>query len=163
MYLIVGFVGRPVGLKGEVEVEVVSDDPIRFAVGSTVIESGPDRPLNIRSVRRNRHGTVIGFEEVTDREAAEALRGSELVVRVGDARPLGPQEYWDHDLIGCAVTTTDGRDLGHVTDVLHTPANDVLVVTGPAGEHLIALVADAIESIEPGSRITVTTAGLSEE
>jgi 16S rRNA processing protein RimM len=97
----------------------------------------------------------VAFEEVTDRTGAEALRGADLVVAAEHARALGPDEYWDHDLIGCSVDTIGGDEIGRVTDVLHAPANDVLVVAGPQREHLIPLISDVVKTVEPGRRITI--------
>jgi 16S rRNA processing protein RimM len=72
------------------------------------------------------------------------------------ARPLEEAEYWDHDLIGCTVVTTDGADVGIVDDVLHAGGNEVLVVRGDAGaEHLIPLIADIVRAVEPRVRITI--------
>ena len=149
MHLLVGVVGRPVGLKGEVEVEVVSDDPSRFEVGSRLIAA--ERTLTVRSVRRNRNATVVAFAEVVDRDGADTLRGLDLVVPASQARELGPREYWDHDLIGCEVVTTGGERIGTVEDVLHGPATEVLVV----GKHLVPLVADIVVGVEPKKTITI--------
>ena len=162
-YLTVGIVGSAVGLKGEVEVEIISDDPARFAPRSVLIDRSSNRRLTVRSKRRNRNGPVVAFDEVTDRAGAEALRGAELVVAAAEARSLGPHEYWDHDLVGCDVVTTEGRAVGRVSEVLHAPANDVLVIQGPEGERLVALVAGTIVTVEPGSRITIESTGLLEE
>ena len=159
----VGTIGGPVGLRGELEIHVFSDDPDRFATGARVIVSSSGRTLTVRSTRRNRNGTVVAFAEVTDRAGAEALRGEELVVPAAQARELGPDEYWDHDLVGCEVVTTDGVLVGRVSEVLHAPANDVLAVRGETGETLIALVAGTVLSIEPRTRITVEPSGLPED
>ena len=153
--LLVGIVGRAVGLRGEVEVDVVSDDPNRFAPGGRVTEAATGRALTVRTVRRNRRAVVVSFAEAPDRASADALRGVALVVPRSDARRLGPHEYWDHDLVGCEVVTTDGRSAGRVTEVLHAPANDVLVVPGLAGDQLIPLVADVVVSVDPGRTITI--------
>ncbi len=150
-HLVVGLVRRAVGLKGEVEVEVVSDEPTRFEPGSTVLEARSERWLTVRSVRRNRRATVVGFEDVIDRAGAEALQGAELVVHIAQGRTLGPHEYWDHDLVGCEVVTVDGVAVGTVTDVLHAPANDVLVV----GRHLVPLAAGIVVSVDPKKTITI--------
>jgi 16S rRNA processing protein RimM len=152
---VVGYVGRPVGLKGEVELDIASDNPARFEAGSCVFESGSKRAFTVRSVRRNRRGTVVAFAEITDRDQAEALRGTQLVVPRSDARELGLHEYWDHDLIGCEVVTADGASVGRVTDVLHAPANDVLVVRDGDREHLLPLIADVVQAVVPGSSITI--------
>jgi 16S rRNA processing protein RimM len=150
-YRLVAVVGRPVGLRGETEIDVVSDDPDRFRTGSVVLEVTTGRELTVRAVRRNRRGTVVAFDGVTDRAAAEELRGAELVVAASAGRTLGPQEYWDDDLVGCAVVTADGRAVGKVSEVLHTPANEVLVV----GTHLIPLVAAIVVDVDPKKRITI--------
>lgn len=153
-HLVVGRVGRAVGLKGEVEVAVVSDDPGRFAKGSVVLVAKDLKPLTLANVRKQGDRTIVAFEEVTDRADAEALRGTDLVIESERARPLGEGEYWDHDLIGCGVVTTDGSRIGEVVDVLHQPGGDVLVVRGER-EHLIPLIADVVRDVEPTRLVTI--------
>ena len=142
--LYVGRIGRAVGLKGEVDVAVLSDNPHRFDVGS-MLHAG-DRVLTVRTSRTHGERTVVSFEEVTDRNGAEALKGIELFVDASDARPLSSDEFWDHDLVGAEVFTTSGEHVGTVDDVLHQPANEVLVV----GKHLIPLVKEIVTRVEPG-------------
>lgn len=154
-YLIVGVVGRAVGLRGEVEVAVTSDHPQRFDPGSVLLVAKDHRSLTVVSKRSQGTRTVVSFAEVADRTAAEALKGAELVVRAEDARSLESGEYWDHDLIGCEVFTVDGKAVGGVTDVLHNPANDILVVRDGERERLIPLVSEIVIDVEPGRRITV--------
>lgn len=154
-HLIVGTVGRAVGLKGEVEVAVTSDTPDRFAPGSRVLVVPDLRPLTVRSARSHRGRTIVAFAGITDRAGAGALRGAELVVPIEHARRLGSDEYWDHDLIGCEVVTTDGRRVGSVTDVLHAPANDVLVVRGEGREHLVPLIGEVVREVARRERITI--------
>lgn len=162
-YLAVGRLGRAVGLKGEIELRVDSDAPGRFAPGAVVLAGDDRRPLTVAGHRRHRDRTIVSFEEVDGREAAEALRGADLVIDVAEARPLEPGEHWDHDLVGCVVVTTEGEEVGRVSDVLHTPANDVLVVEGDGSEHLVPLVADVVASIEPGRIGIVPLPGLLDE
>jgi 16S rRNA processing protein RimM len=145
----VGQLGRAVGLKGEVEVLVLSDAPDRFSPGSVL--KAETRTLTVRSVRKNKDRTVVAFEEITDRDGAEALKGAQLFIEAERARSLEADEYWDHDLIGCAVVTVDGREIGEVTDVLHQPAGELLVV----GKHLVPLIRDVVRSVEPRVRITI--------
>jgi 16S rRNA processing protein RimM len=155
LHLVVGRVGRAVGLKGEVEVAIESDSPDRFAPGSTVLVREGLKPLTVRALRRQGERTIVTFAGVTDRDAAEDLKGAELVIAAADARSLGSDEYWDHDLVGCAVVTTDGEGIGRVTDVLHQPANDVLAVETPEGERLIPLVGEIVRSVDPGRTIVI--------
>lgn len=147
-----GIVGRAVGLGGEVEVRVVSDDPTRFEPGSLVLAGEARRPLVVLRRRAHRDRVIVAFEEVRDRDAAEALRGVELVVAASRARTLESGEYWDHDLRGCEVVTTEGVRAGTVTDVLHGKANDVLVVDG---RHLVPMTREVIRSVVAGERVVV--------
>jgi 16S rRNA processing protein RimM len=144
-----------VGLRGEVDVAITSDAPERFAIGAVVLLAADHRPLTVASRRRTGRGVIVSFEEVVDRNAAEALKGAELVISAGQARPLEEGEYWDHDLIGCEVITTDGRVIGRVEDVLHAAANDVLVVRGDRGEDLIPLTSNIVMDVRPRERITI--------
>lgn len=154
----VATVGRPVGLHGELEVVVHSDDSRRFDVGSVVLVEGDLTPLSVRSRRIRRGRLVVTFAEVIDRDAAEALRGRDLVVPADALRCLAPDEFWDHDLIGSRVVTTSGEDVGEIVAVEHPPANDVLVVRGGAarpGEHLVPLVASIVTNVDPERRIVI--------
>jgi 16S rRNA processing protein RimM len=151
-HLLVALVGRAVGLKGEVEVHVLSDAEGRFAPGSVVFNRAT--ALTVRSMRRQGERVVVRFESVHDRTAAEGLRGAELTIPPDEARSLEEGEYWDHDLIGCNVITTGGEEIGSVVDVLHQPANSVLVVRGDK-EHLVPLVADVVKGVVPGETITI--------
>lgn len=154
-HLTVAAVGKAIGLRGEVEVSVSSDLCARLEVGSRLLLWPGLRPLVVRSARRRRSGLVVAFEEIADRGGAEALRGAELVVPLAEARPLEPDEYWDHDLVGCDVVTTAGEHVGTVTDVLHAPANEVLVVSSGALERLVPLVREVVRDVVPRVQITI--------
>ena len=149
----VGRLGRAVGLRGEIEVLIVSDEPSRFASGSVLLAG--DRTLTVQAKRLQGTRTIVTFAEVTDRTGAEALKGAELAVPIEDARPLENDEYWDHELVGCIVVTVDAVELGTVRDVLHQPANEVLVIEDGTKQLLIPLVSAVVKSVEPGHRITV--------
>jgi 16S rRNA processing protein RimM len=144
-------VRRPVGLRGEVEVIVMSDDPNRFEVGAR-LQTSQGTALTVRGVRTDRGRTIVSFEEVDDRTQAEALYREELLVSRSAVRELSSDEYWDFQLLGCRVTTRDGREVGQVEEVLHPPANDVLVVRGEGAERLIPLIRDVVRSIDPDAR-----------
>ncbi len=150
--LVVGEIGPPVGLRGEMQVLVLSDDPTRFAPGATVLLEDSARPLTVRRTRGRRDRTVVSFEEISDRTEAEALRGSRLVVPVSSARALDADEYWDHELIGALVVTAEGTEVGRVAEVLHPAANDVLVVRSGDREHLVPLVAAFVRGVDRAAR-----------
>jgi 16S rRNA processing protein RimM len=132
MQLVVGRVGRPHGIRGEVTVQVHTDDPdLRFAAGSVLATDPASRgPLRIRSSRWHSGRLLIAFDGYADRSRAEELRGTLLVMDSAEAGPVGPEEFRDHELIGLDVVTVAGELVGVVADVLHH-GQDVLVV-GPA-------------------------------
>ncbi|GAA3987870.1 ribosome maturation factor RimM [Thermobifida alba] len=139
MRLVVGRIGRPHGVRGEVAVEVRTDAPEeRFVVGRT-LATDPDGvgPLTITAVRRHGDRLLVRFAEVADRTAAEELRGVFLVVDSSEVPPLDdPDEFHDHELIGLRVETTAGEAVGEIVDILHH-AQDTLVITGEAGTEVL--------------------------
>jgi 16S rRNA processing protein RimM len=128
-----------VGLKGEVEVTLETDNPERFAVGSRFNDG-----LVIATSRVHNGRTIVSFEGITDRNGAEALRGTVLEIEMDEARALDDDEYWDHDLIGSTVVTLDGTVIGVVDDVVQQPTGSLLSV----GKHFIPLVRDVVKSVE---------------
>jgi 16S rRNA processing protein RimM len=112
----VGLVIRPRGIAGEVVVEPLSDHPSRFEAGAQVWLDGA--AMSIASARPDGSRWVLLFEGVTSREAAEALRGSELLVDSSLLPPLDEGSYYLHDLIGCSVEEVGGARLGTVTGVV---------------------------------------------
>jgi 16S rRNA processing protein RimM len=133
MQLVVGRVGRPHGIRGEVTVQVHTDDPdLRFAPGTVLATEPASRgPLTVEAARWHSGHLLVAFAGSGDRGSAEDLRGTMLVVDSAEASPAGPEEFRDHELVGLEVRTLDGQIVGVVTDVLHH-GQDVLVV-GPAG------------------------------
>lgn len=133
MDIVVGRVGRPHGLRGDVTIAVSTDDPDgRFAPGAVL---GSDRGRLTVAARRRAGGLLLlRFEGVDDRDAAEALRGTLLTVSAETLPEVGdPDEFYDHQLIGLAVRDAAGRELGEVVEVWHPPAAPVLVVRRPDG------------------------------
>ena len=129
--IVVGRIGRPQGIKGEVTVEVRTDDPDqRFAVGSVLRTEPAERgPLTVASSRQQGRYLVVAFEGVLDRNGAELVRDTMLLVDVADLPALADEdEYYDTQLIGLSAQLLDGTGVGTVTDVLHLPGGDVLVV-----------------------------------
>jgi 16S rRNA processing protein RimM len=128
--LVVGRIGRPHGVRGEVTVEVRTDDPeLRFAPGTAIATDPADRgPLVVAGRRWHKGVLLVAFEEVPDRNAAEELRGTMLVIDSADVEPSDdPDEFHDHQLIGLTVVTVAGEHVGEVEDVLHH-GQDLLVV-----------------------------------
>lgn len=159
MRVVVGRIGRPHGIAGEVTVEVRTDEPDeRFAPGSVLLVDPPARDLVVSSVRWHSGRLLVRFDGVADRNAAEALRGTLVhVERAEDEVPDEPDDYYDSSLIGCHAVLDDGTAVGDVEDVLHLPAQDLLVVRRPDGaEVLVPFVAAIVPEVDlEGRRIVL--------
>ncbi|GAA3115082.1 ribosome maturation factor RimM [Planomonospora alba] len=150
MQLVVGRIGRPHGLRGEVTVEVRTDDPEgRFAPGSRLsTDPASAGPLVVASRRWHSGILLVGFEGVDDREGAEALRGTMLVLDSADIPPpADPDEFHDHQLIGLTVVTPDGERAGEVADVLHH-GQDLLVVRRGDAEVYVPFVKALVPEVD---------------
>jgi 16S rRNA processing protein RimM len=121
---------RAHGVRGEVRVEPLGGDADRFTTGLRLhVEAGDDRELTVRSSRALPDGMVLlALDELVSRTDAERLRGAYLCVDAADARTLGTDEWFVHELVGLRAVTPEGEALGHVSDVESCPGQDVLVV-----------------------------------
>jgi 16S rRNA processing protein RimM len=150
--VVVGHVAKAHGIRGEVAVEVRSDNPERFVDGARLFTGG-GRSLTIE--RAHAHGArmLVKFDGVEDRGGAEALRGQELVVPESWLPELDDGEYWPFQLEGCAVVTESGRSLGSISEVIVNPANDLWVATDDAGgETLVPAIRDVIVEVDIAAR-----------
>ena len=148
--VVVGVVGRPHGVRGEVAVESRTDEPDRrFAPGQQLRSEDSPRTLTVASMRWHSGRMLVHFAGLDDRTAAEAVRGIRLIADVDpDERPEEPGEFYDRQLIGLAVRTADAVRVGEVVDVLHLPAQDVLEIRTSAGLRLVPFVADLVPEVD---------------
>jgi 16S rRNA processing protein RimM len=152
MELVIGRVGRAHGVRGDVGVEVRTDDPdLRFAIGTTIATDPPERgPLTVVNSRWHSGRLLVRFAGTDDRSGAEDLRGTVLVIDVDEAeRASDPDEFYDHHLIGLRAITPDGAEVGVVAEVLHLPAQDVLAITRTDGvEVLVPFVSELVPVVD---------------
>lgn len=156
MRIVVGRIGKPHGVRGEVTVEPRTDEPqLRFADGAVLLTDTGS--LRIESVRFHQGTPLIAFEGVLDRTGAEALRNTLLFIDTDNDVPSDdPDEFWDHELIGLAVVDESNNNIGSIADVLHLPGQDVLVVTKVNGaEALVPFVRDIVPAINREARTVV--------
>jgi len=152
----VGLIATVHGIRGEIVVHPLTDDPGRFDVGATVLLEAPGQPVNPRRIvgsRMHQQRYLLLLEGVPDRTAAEALRGGRLCVREADLPALPPGQVWIHDLPGMAVESEAGEALGAVDQVLETGDDRrLLVVHGPRGEFLVPFIEQFVLSIDRDAR-----------
>ncbi|MER7112274.1 ribosome maturation factor RimM [Streptomyces sp. NPDC000229] len=161
MQLVVARIGRAHGIKGEVTVEVRTDEPeLRLAPGA-VLATDPASagPLTIETGRVHSGRLLLRFEGVRDRNAAEALRNTLLIADVDpDERPEEPDEYYDHQLIDLDVVLADGTEVGRITEISHLPSQDLFVVERPDGtEVMIPFVEEIVADIDLAEQKAVIT------
>lgn len=125
-HIVVGRIRSAWGLRGDVGVEVLSDVPTRFDVGSVLHLRG--KPTRVERSRRSKRGLLVKFDAVHDRTQADALRGEELTVRPDQLEPLPDGVYYHFQIIGMRVSAHDGEPLGVIKEIITTGGNDVYVI-----------------------------------
>jgi 16S rRNA processing protein RimM len=150
--VVVGVIGRPHGLRGEVAIDLRTDEPERrLSPGAVVRAETGRRTFTVASHRIHSGRTLVTFTELADRTAVEAVRGTRLVVDVpADERPEDEGEYYDRQLVGLRVLTADGTAAGTVTAVVHLPAQDALEVLTDGGPRLIPFVTELVPEVDLG-------------
>lgn len=150
--VVVGRIGKPHGIRGEVTVDVRTDDPKqRFAPGARLDvvapkgSSVPWRALTVRSARWHQSVLLLGFEEWTDRTTAESARGVLLQVTLTeDDVPQDPDEFYDHQLQGLEVRNREGAAIGTVTGLVPGSAQDLLAVRATDGRNTLVPFVQAL-------------------
>lgn len=148
--VVVGVVRRAHGVRGELGVELRTDEPQRrLAVGTRLRCENSSRVLTVASARETSGRWLVHFSEVPDRTAAEALRNTTLVLDVAaDERPEEPEEYYDRQLVGLSVVDAAGAEVGRVAAVLHLPQQDLLEVQTADGPRLIPFVLTLVPEVD---------------
>ncbi len=131
------------GVRGEVRLKLFGEGAEALRAFS-VFDAGGAK-LTLKSVRPANQGAVATFAEITDRSAAEALRGTLLTVPRSALPPLAEGEYYYHDLIGLRCVSTDGAAIGHVVAVENFGAGDILEIEKPDGKRfMVPMTAHAV-------------------
>lgn len=156
----IGIVTAPHGVAGAVRVMPTTDFPERFrGLKRVFIHRGGARAEHrVERVGWLPKGLVtLKFQDVADRDAADALRNAEVQVPITEVAALPEDHFYVFDLVGCDVLSVDGTHLGRVKDVYATGANDVLAVERETGrELLIPALKSVVKELEPGrGRIVV--------
>lgn len=145
-FIAVGRVVSPQGVWGEIKVEVTTDFPDRFSAGAEVYIEG--RAVTIESSRWHKGRVILKLATIESVEDAEGLRGKFLEVPQSHLRPLPEGQYYQFQLLGLEVWTTEGKLLGRIAHILPTGSNDVYVVPSRHGELLIPAIEDVVKSVD---------------
>ena len=150
--VLVGHVRKPHGVRGEVLIEVLSDDPDRFRPGAEMIVTGPAgerRMLSIAALRPHRGGLLVVFEGLEDRDEVGALRGADLMVEARAVRSAPEGSYYYFDLVGRTCHDRRAGDLGEVTSVREDGGGLLLEIRDQSRTVLVPFVREYLISIDP--------------
>lgn len=138
-FLRVGVISNTHGIRGEVKVFPTTDDVKRFEdLKEVMIDTKKDYvTLKIQQVKYFKQFVILKFKDIDNINDIEKYKGMDLLVTRENAIPLEENEYFIYDLIGCTVYTDDNKELGELTEVLQTGANDVYVVKTSAGKEIL--------------------------
>ncbi|SNT65234.1 16S rRNA processing protein RimM [Asanoa hainanensis] len=167
MLLVVGRIGRPHGIRGEVTVEVRTDEPEQRFVAGSVLRTDPaaaqaasvvPSTLTIEDVRWHQGRPLVLFDGYYERDLVENLRNVLLVVDSSEISvPEDPDEFLDHQLVGLSAVSPGGEVLGTVARIDHAPSSDLLVLSRPGGRTaLVPFVKAIVPEVDlAGGRVVV--------
>lgn len=154
----VGRISKSVGIRGEVTVIPLTDDPQRFGRLEKVWigrDEATSEQYTIASVRLARSAVILKLNEIESRTIAETKRGNLVYIDLKDTWIPPAGSYFIHDIVGMEVVTDQGEVVGDIKEVLQMPANDVWVVTQGKKEILIPAVKEVIVSVDMQRRTVV--------
>ncbi len=143
----VGRVLRAWGIRGDLKIAPFTDRPEDFTQYRSVLVGPQRKSYEVRSFRPYQGNWLLHLVGVDSRNDAEALHGQEILIEAAQ-RPRQPGEFYAREVIGLKVRTVDGEELGEVTEILVTGANDVYVVKGDRGEILLPARVEVIKGID---------------
>ncbi len=165
--VVVGRIICPHGVQGKIIVEPLTENPERFGAGSRLLleGDGEDREVIVEAAAPYKRGLLVSIEGISDRTAAEGLRGRYLSVLLEELPEPEEGEFYHHQLVGLEVIDQHGETLGAVTNVLSLPAQDMLVIERDGKEHMIPFVEEFIRevSLDAGTILVDNMPGLIHE
>ncbi len=152
--LLIGTVGQPFGIKGQVKLHSLTSHPEQLRRIKTLFVGPKLMPYQLLQVIEHKPNLLLlRLANVDTRNAAEELQKAEVFIRSSEAAPLEEAEYFFHDLPGMEVRTLAGTVVGKVKEVLETGANDVLVVERPdRPEALIPMIRDVVKELNVATK-----------
>lgn len=147
--VVVGRIGKPHGIRGEVTIELRTDEPDRRFVVDQPLRGEQGGTFTVAQRRWHQGRLLVTFTELADRNSAEAARGTILVADVpADEVPEAEGEYYDRQLVGLGCVDESGTELGRVVAVVHLPAQDLLEIATGDGKRLVPFVAALVPTVD---------------
>lgn len=144
VFVIIGKIRRPHGIKGEVRMTVLTDFPELISSRKMVYVGERHQPYTVKSIRWHGGDMLVSFKELPDRTAVEIFRNVMVYMKSEDMPTLPEGEFYTHQLIGLEVITDEGQNLGKLKEVLITGANDVYLVESPGKKDILLPAIDDV-------------------
>jgi 16S rRNA processing protein RimM len=144
--VVIGQVLRPFGVRGEMKIRPFTVMPDAF-LNSSVLYLG-ETPHTVVHIRLHKGSVLVRLEGIDTPERVDDFRNILVSTREENLPPKEDDEYYWFELIGMQVTTVDGMDLGRITRITPTGANDVLHVEGDLGEVLLPMIEDVVLDVD---------------
>jgi 16S rRNA processing protein RimM len=147
--LVIGRITAPHGIRGEFRMYVYSHFPEHIPTLPKIYIGDSPEPREISRARLKDNLVIMRVEGIDSRESADELRNELVRIDIEDAAPLEEGEYYHFEIIGLTAITEAGEQLGTVTDIIETGANDVYVITDDEGaETLVPALEDVVPNID---------------
>ena len=143
-FLVVGKLLHPHGVRGEIVMAVYTDFPERIHAGVELLIGSQHITLKVRGRRWHQDAMLVSFRDLDTPEAVGVHRNQMVYVSAADRPELPDGELYHHQVVGLQVVSDQGEDLGRVTEILETGANDILVVRGQSGPELLLPFIDSV-------------------
>jgi 16S rRNA processing protein RimM len=137
VYLVVGFLRRAHGLRGEIIMDLHTDFPERLQDGRKLFVGEERKPMTLSGARPHAKGMLVKFKGIESPEDAGRLRNQWVYVKATDVPSLPEGKLYQHELLGFEVIDDNGNSLGKLVEIIETGANDVYVVRDESGKEIL--------------------------
>ena len=137
VHLVIGFLRRPHGVRGEIIMDLHTDFPERIRSGRKVLIGENHQPLTLDTVRPHSDGLLVSIRDVDTPEEVGRYRNQWVYVKASDVPPLPEGKHYKYELIDLDVVDENGNPLGKLVEILETGANDVYVVRADSGKEML--------------------------
>jgi 16S rRNA processing protein RimM len=137
VYLVIGYLRRSHGVRGEIIMDLHTDFPQRIKSGRKVLVGEKHQPLTLDTVRPHANGLLVSFRGTDTPEDATKFRNQWVYVKATEVPPLPEGQHYQYEMIDLDVVDENGTPLGKLVEILETGANDVYVVRDDSGKEIL--------------------------